>query len=165
MAIGPEVTIEPFNHTVDIAPDQIAAMHLGVRIWQEQTGQNKFSDLHETVPDITELQERYVLPGGNFFIARSEEQVLGCIGLRHLDDGKGMLKRFAVVPSHQGEGIGSGLVGSALDWARNQDFKKLILHTNRSEQARHIYERAGFRVVDFLPDKGKSGDFVMELFL
>lgn len=149
---------DPVRHD----PQEIAMMHLGIRCWQEATGQNAFSNIVEAVDDISNLEPYYIGSGGNFFVASEHDQVIGLVALRGGEDREGSVKRLAVLPEQQGRGIGRALVGTLVEWADGNDFQKLTLCTNKGERARAIYEHFGFVVVDFLPDKGKYGDWVME---
>lgn len=160
-----EITVTPFEEDT-VRPIDIANIHLGIRMWQEQVGQNKFSNLHESQTDLRDLENYYIKSGGNFFIARTAERaVAGFVGIRNNGHGQGSIKRLAVLPEHHSQGIGQALVGEAVDWAQAQNFEKLTLHTNAGENARSIYEKYGFEVVGFLPDKGKYGDWIMKRML
>jgi RimJ/RimL family protein N-acetyltransferase len=158
-----ETNVTPFDREEGTRPVDIANIHLGIRLWQERVGQNSFSNLYESQTDLNDLENYYISNGGNFFVAHTPNvAVAGFVGLRNDGEGQGSIKRLAVLPEHQSQGIGQSLVGEAVEWAQTQDFKKLMLHTNVGENARPIYEKFGFEVVGFLPEKGKYGDWVME---
>lgn len=162
--INPETyTIEPFNEGHDI-PADLATLHLGIRRWQEKAGQNSFSNLLESQHDIGALEEYYVAGGGNFFIAHgAHDEAIGFVGLKHDGDSIGSIKRLCVLPDHQRKGVGRALVGETVSWARMHGFKKLKLQTNKGENAKPIYEEFDFKITGFLPERGKYGDWVMEL--
>lgn len=152
--------IEPFQPGKD-TPADIALIHLSVRNWQEKVGQNTFSNILESQADLNKIERYYIDPGGNFFVARNpQKKILGFIGLRNDGNGKGVIKRLSVRPDYQRQGIGKALVGNALDWARQNGFTKISLHTNIGEKARSIYEKFGFKVVGFVEE---HEDWTMEL--
>ncbi len=158
-----ETTVTPFEQESGVRPLDIANIHLGIRMWQEQVGQNQFSNLYESQADLRNLEDYYIANGGNFFVARAADgAIAGFVGMRNDGQGEGSIKRLAVLPEYQSRGIGQSLVGEAVEWAQAQSFKQLTLHTNAGENARPIYEKFGFEVVGFLPDKGKYGDWVMK---
>ena len=139
---------------------EIAKLHLASRRWQEKIGQNTFSNILESQKDLNGLEEYYITPGGNFFVAENTKgEVIGFIALRNDGDGKGTIKRLAVLPDYHRRGIARALVGELVDWAKQNGFSKLSLHTNIGEKARPIYEQFGFKVVGFVDE---HEDWAME---
>lgn len=66
---------------------------------------------------------------------------------READEEGARLRWFIVPPKFQGRGIGSGLIQRALDFCREAGFKKVYLWTFEGlDEARSLYERAGFRL-------------------
>lgn len=154
--------IEAFNPEVHDSAE-IAAAHLMVRQWQESEGQNTFSDILDSQIDLSTIQDTYIAPGGNFFVARQPltDEIIGFVGLRNNGDGQGTVKRLAVVPDQQGQRIGPALVSELIDWARANGFTHLSLTTGKNEPAREkVYEHAGFVVTGEIPE---HDDWVMEL--
>lgn len=154
--------IESFNPEVHDSAE-IAATHLLVRQWQESEGRNTFSDILDSQVDLTTIEDTYIAPGGNFFVARQPvtDEIIGFVALRNDGDGQGTLKRLAVVPDQQGQRIGPALVAELIDWARAHGFVHLTLTTGKDELAREkVYEHAGFAVTGEIPE---HDDWVMEL--
>lgn len=155
--------VEAFDPTAGISPSDIASTHLSIRRWQVEVGQNTFSDIEESQRDLRALEEYYVGSGGNFFVAAGDNgELLGFVGLRGDGEGRGMIKRLAVLPEHHRKGIGAALVSATVQWAKANGFTWLELHTNRGENARPVYESVGFEVTGYLPE---HDDWVMELYL
>lgn len=156
------VPIEGFNPELHDKAE-IAATHLMVRQWQESEGRNTFSDILDSQIDLTTIEDAYIAPGGNFFVARQPitDEIIGFVALRNDGDGQGTVKRLAVVPDQQGQRIGPALVAELLDWARANGFTHLTLTTGKKELAREkVYEHAGFVVTGEILE---HNDWVMEL--
>jgi RimJ/RimL family protein N-acetyltransferase len=63
------------------------------------------------------------------------------------------LRFFIVDPAHHGRGAGKALLSTALAWCCERGFRKIFLWTvDRLPQSRHLYEKAGFRVTERVPD-------------
>jgi ribosomal protein S18 acetylase RimI-like enzyme len=57
------------------------------------------------------------------------------------------LRGLAVAPEHQGEGIGGGLIEAAIERARAEGVRRLVLRVlSTNPAARRLYERHGFEV-------------------
>lgn len=156
----PSFTIEQFRTGVD-KPDDIAALHLRIRLWQKEVGQNDFKGhLMGSQKDLKDLERYYIGSGGNFFIAKDRAgTIIGFVGLRSDGQGQGSFKRLAVVPEWQRNGVGKALVSTAMDWARQVGFTKLGLQTNSREHARPLYEQFGFKVTGLVEERQ---DWLME---
>jgi GNAT superfamily N-acetyltransferase len=63
------------------------------------------------------------------------------------------LRFFIVDPAWHGHGVGSILLGQALEFCRKRGLATVFLWTvDGLPQSRHLYEKAGFRVVERVPD-------------
>lgn len=152
-------TIRPFQAGVD-KPAVIARLHLEVRRWQEEHQKNIFTDIYDSQADLNAIDEFYLKPGGNFFVAYEPAtgRVAGFVGLKNEGQETGRIMRLAVMEKYRRQGIGLSLVNTAVDWARDNDFKLLRLGTGFREKARPVYEKAGFKVIG--TKNGK--DYLME---
>ncbi|MGN7190131.1 GNAT family N-acetyltransferase [Curtobacterium sp. MCBA15_004] len=89
---------------------------------------------------------RIVEPGGAVFVARLDDEVIGCIGLMPVGDRVFELVKMAVSPAHQGHGTGRKLIAVALDRARELGARRVVLESNSQlASAVHLYEAFGFR--------------------
>lgn len=155
--------ISEFLESEDSAMD-IARLHLGIRQWQVQQGQAKFTKgIMSSQEDLKNLQTNYIEKGGNFFIAKdSNGEVLGFLGVRNDGEGTGTIKRVAVMPKNQGRGIGSSLLKAGMEWSRRNGYRKLSLSTGINETAKPLYEKFGFKVVG---RDLENEDYLMEIAL
>lgn len=112
--------------------------------------------------------EKYIIePGGNIFFVKDNEKILGTVALMKMEDGIFELTKMAVSPEARGKNIGQKLMKFALDYAREQGWKKLIIYSNRKlENAIHIYRKFGFEEIPIEKNGPYSrGDIKMELLL
>lgn len=138
-----EVMIAPYVEA--LIPDvEIAAGHLRVRNWQEANTQNRFTDILDSQADLNNIDNFYIQPGGNFFLAHDSTELVGFVGMQRVDSATVRLKRMAVMPEHHRKGIGKLLVGSALEWATSTGIKEVVLTTGVHENARPLYMQYGF---------------------
>lgn len=142
-------------------PAEIARLHLSIRRQQQAAGEVVFPDIASSQTDLQDIDRCYLKTGGQFFVASDGAgRIVGFVGLKKTGPGGGELKRLAVIAACRRSGIGSRLVGRAVDWARAGGWQKLSLATGRQEKAKNIYLHHGFSVV------GRSGDqqdFLMEV--
>jgi ribosomal protein S18 acetylase RimI-like enzyme len=73
------------------------------------------------------------------------------------------LRLLYVEPSARGLGIGGRLVAECVRFARQAGYKKIVLWTQSElDAARHVYKRAGFRVVERKRHHSFSKDLTAE---
>lgn len=92
-----------------------------------------------TFPDI------YKEPEGTFLVAKDGDIVIGCVGIKKIEDSVCEMKRLYVKDDYKGEGIGRALVENILSEARKKGYQKIRLDTlKRMERALGLYEKYGF---------------------
>jgi GNAT superfamily N-acetyltransferase len=87
-------------------------------------------------------------PHGLFLLARRDDAVIGCAGLRLLPARTGEVTRLFVVPGARRHGVGKQLLSAVEDAARQRAVSRLRLDT-RSElaEARRLYTTNGYQEV------------------
>lgn len=73
-----------------------------------------------------------------------QEEVTGCVMMRHVSDQEVKLRQMAVAPALQGQGIGMALLNVAQDVAEERGYKTISLHARQT--AVPFYQRAGYVV-------------------
>ena len=96
--------------------------------------------------EVLSKPEKYILkPGGHIFFAIENETVLGTVALLKRGEKEFELTKMAVLPNQRGKKIGQKLMQHCIDFAKQNDFKKLFLYSNtKLENAIYIYRKFGF---------------------
>ncbi len=85
----------------------------------------------------------------NAWIAEMDGESVGCVFCVKKDEQTAQLRLLLVEPSARGLGIGARLVDECMRFARRVGYNHIMLWTNDVlTQARRIYERAGFHLVE-----------------
>lgn len=105
----------------------------------------------EDQPDLLDITGEYIGKGGDFWVAKDGERLVGTIGVMPYGDDIAVLKKFFVSEDYQGapHHIGRRLYQGLLDHAREKGCRTILLDTPRNtDRAHRFYEKAGFRKVD-----------------
>jgi putative acetyltransferase len=109
------------------------------------------------------LPGKYAEADADLLLARIKGQVAGCAAItpRILNEGAhaAELKRLWVEPQFRGSGLGRGLVIAAIDWARSQGCRALVLDTvnEAMPEASALYQSLGFEETERFNDNPISG--------
>jgi N-acetylglutamate synthase-like GNAT family acetyltransferase len=97
------------------------------------------------------------------WLAEREGEIVGSVFIvKHTED-VAKLRLLLVEPKARGLGIGRRLVEECVRFSRRSGYSKVMLWTNSVlVAARHIYERAGFRLMEAEPHHSFGHDLVGE---
>jgi len=110
------------------------------QIYDELTWRVKVIDGSDDIPGF------FHFPKGFFFVIKDNEgKVVGCGGVKPLNDLTGIIKRFYVAPLLRGKGFAKELLDKVVEESKKKGFSKLVLdvyYTNA--RASKFYEKHGF---------------------
>ncbi len=97
--------------------------------------------------DLDKIEEIYK-GRGRFWLALENDKVIGMVGILELDKLTAKLRRMFVFSKYHGTGLGQKLLDRALEFARQQGYKKIVLDTHElMHRAHRFYEKNGFKKV------------------
>ena len=105
----------------------------------------------ETQPDLKNIPSFYQKEAGNFWVAIIENKIVGTIALLDIGNNRGALRKMFVHKSYRGKEyrVGQGLLNTLLEWARQNNFKEILLGTTEKFiAAQRFYEKNGFEKID-----------------
>ncbi|HEU4329958.1 MAG TPA: GNAT family N-acetyltransferase [Lapillicoccus sp.] len=95
------------------------------------------------------------------WIAEVDGGRVGCVFCVATDHETAQLRILLVTPAGRGRGVGADLVRTCVDFARDAGYSRMTLWTNDVlAAARHLYEAAGFTLVDAEPHHSFGHDLV-----
>jgi putative acetyltransferase len=98
--------------------------------------------------ELADLPGAYAPPQGALLLARGEDDALGCIALRRLDESACEMKRLYVRPAARGTGLGRALIAAALAEATRLGYREITLDTlPQLDAAIALYRSFGFQLI------------------
>jgi DNA-binding MarR family transcriptional regulator/N-acetylglutamate synthase-like GNAT family acetyltransferase len=112
---------------------------------------------------VAKFVQNYDAKRERCWITEKDGEIVGSVFLVKDSKTVAKLRLLYVEPSARGLGIGSCLVAECVRFARQAGYRKIVLWTQSElDAARHIYKRAGFRVVAKKQHHRFSKDLVAE---
>ena len=103
------------------------------------------------MPEVSALTSRYSAPNAAF-IARLDDDGVGCVVCTSQDTATAELARLYVEPHARKSGAGRALVEAVTDFARGAGFERVVLdtHSELLAAAYRLYNSLGF--VEYRPE-------------
>ena len=99
--------------------------------------------------EMADLTAHYGPPGGCVLLALEDEEAVGAVCLRRLNDEACEMKRLYVPEPHRGKGIAKALGHAFINAARERGYRVMRLDTGFFMiEAIGLYERFGFRRIE-----------------
>jgi DNA-binding MarR family transcriptional regulator/GNAT superfamily N-acetyltransferase len=119
----------------------------GALYWTEYGYDEQFEALVAEI--VAKFVQNFDAKRERCWIAERDEEIVGSVFLVKESEKTAKLRLLYVEPSARGLGIGARLVAECVRFARGAGYEKIVLWTQSElDAARHVYERAGFRVVE-----------------
>jgi ribosomal protein S18 acetylase RimI-like enzyme len=114
---------------------------------------------------LENCQESILDIGGHIFLAQLNSNIVGCFSLIPSRKKVFELGKMAVDPQFQGMRIGQQLLSFAIDFAKQHDWKAIVLYSStKLDIALHLYRKYGFREVNLEKELPyERSDIKMEL--
>lgn len=104
----------------------------------------------EDQPDLRDIPAFYQQGAGNFWVAVSQDEVVGTVALLDIGNHQAALRKMFVHASYRGPGSGvsARLLETLFEWSREQGVTEVYLGTTEKFLAAHrFYERNGFQQI------------------
>lgn len=96
--------------------------------------------------ELSEINIQYGPPSGFLLLIKTNNQYIGCVGIRKFNEDSAELKRMYIKPSYRGAGLGKMLLDKAIELTSSLNYKRVLLDTLSSmKPAIKIYEDYGFK--------------------
>lgn len=116
--------------------------------------------------ELRNLPGPYSPPSGTLLLARQDDDVIGCVGVRALDSVTAEMKRLYVRPSGRGTGLGRTLAEAAIRFATVTGYERMRLDTlPQMGRAQELYRALGFMPIDAYRFSPVPGTVFLELVL
>lgn len=130
-------------------------------------GDSRFQDylaIQHYEDELAQLSVKYGLPYGRLYLAFCNDEAVGCITLRRLDEKTCEMKRLYVQPQYQGLGIGWQLVQRIIAEAQAIGYTAMLLDTLPFlTEALHLYKKIGFYEIESYNDSPLDTSIYMRL--
>jgi N-acetylglutamate synthase-like GNAT family acetyltransferase len=101
-------------------------------------------------PDLQQIPDFYQQENGNFWLAITDDGVVGTIALLDIGNRQGALRKMFVHKNYRGKEHGTGqlLLNTLLAWAQQKGYAEIYLGTTEKFLAAHrFYEKNNFKEV------------------
>lgn len=116
--------------------------------------------------ELNNLPGHYAAPAGTLILARNDGEIVGCAGVRPLDERIAEMKRLYVRPSGRGLGLGRALAEAAIRFATVRGYQRMRLDTlPEMTRAQALYRTLGFVAIDPYRYSAVPGTVYLELTL
>ena len=150
----------------EIKPDDNPKIAKAIRSVLIEYGVPKVGTAYaDTILDT--LSEAYTIKNSIYYIIEKEGEIYGGAGIKQLDNYNGNvceLQKMYFTPEARGIGLGSEMMKTCLQKAKDFGFEKCYLETlPYMEEARKLYRKVGFKDLD--APMGDTGHYSCNLWM
>lgn len=99
-------------------------------------------------PEMARFDQLFTLPSGFFLMAKSGEEIAGCVGLLRHSPSTAEVKRLYVRPGYRGQQLGEKLIAGLIERATALAYERLILDAvPQTHFAQQLYRKLGFEEI------------------
>lgn len=116
--------------------------------------------------EVSHLPGQYAAPAGTLMLARLDDAIVGCVGVRPFDERTAEMKRLYVRPAGRGLGVGRLLAEAAIRFATVTGYERMRLDTlPPMSRAQELYKTLGFVPIAPYRFSAVPGTVYLELML
>ncbi len=113
----------------------------------------KYFKVEEEDIGIFNEPEKIIEDGGEIFLARKGNEIIGTAAIIKHSANEFELGKMSVTEKYQGKHLGEKLAVAAIDFAKKQGAKRVILETNsKLVPAINLYKKLGFVQIELDPN-------------
>lgn len=109
--------------------------------------------------ELKNLKDFFKKPREVFFLAKQEEEIIACGGVKELSDKEGLIKRFYVAEEFRGKGVSDLMLKKIKEFAKKKGYKTLFLDVFHD----NIRAKRFFHKNNFIPFKPRPNKIWKEL--
>jgi putative acetyltransferase len=97
--------------------------------------------------ELQTLPGKYAPPDGRLLLAYVDDELIGCIALRKLDNRTCEMKRLFLRPNYRGKGYGRTMIENLIEQARDIGYQRMWLDSlpGKMDAAISLYREFGFK--------------------
>lgn len=96
---------------------------------------------------LNNLKDFFNKPREIFLVAKKEERIIACAGLKELSKKEALIKRFYVAKDFRGKGLSELMLKKIKKFAKDKNYKTIFLDIYQDNiRAKRFFQRHGFSV-------------------
>ena len=127
-------------------------------IFMYLSAKNALGRIPKLREDLLNIEDYFFKNNGYFWLAlNDEDRVIGCIGLLPQSEDSAVIKHLFVMPEIKRNGIGTKLLLTLENYAKEKKIKELTLHLGNIKyyyESRYFYKSKGY--IEYKPDYMKK---------
>jgi ribosomal protein S18 acetylase RimI-like enzyme len=146
-------------------PEKTQAVESAKKLFTEYAESLNFSLCFQGFDrELAELPGEYAPPSGRLLLASYDDNLVGCVALRKIDNDVCEMKRLYLRSEFRGKGLGKKMANEIVKLAQEIGYRKIWLDTVPTmKEAISLYHSLGFAEIDKYRENPIPGAIFMEL--